>query len=142
MNGFDESEQEAIAAAGDAGVVIHVKGLDGELLYHTAADGSRRRTTITAATKGSNLWHRQLKAARKQKIDFRNLTGEKAHSEAVQRAAGTTVAWEGFFRGGVPVEFNYHNVAAMYEKWPTLLEQVQEAQEAPAQVFTPSSPEQ
>ena len=139
MNGFDEVEQEAIAAAGDAGVVIHIKGLDKQPMFYTAEDGTRKPVTVTAATKGSNLWNRQLKAARRQKIDIRGLTGEKVHSDIVQRTAATTLSWDGFYRNGVAVPFSYHNAAAMYDKWPYLLDQVAEVQEEPAQVFTPPS---
>ena len=125
--GLDIRRQaKAAREMSDEGVVIHVTNADESLAWYEK-NGEQHPVTITVAGSHSKLYRRVESEQRAERLKPRNITGQKFHEDALDRAVACTLAWEGLDIDGVPIPFTAENVRMVYAEAPWIYDLVSEA---------------
>lgn len=124
MAGFDLKEQKEVLAAQDNGFPVHLRGLDGELLYH----GQEKPVTITVVGRHSSRWRRAEEALRKRRIAGETIEDGLTVAETM---AACTDGWDGITNGAKPHPFTPENAARLYADFPFVQSQVMAAMITP-----------
>jgi hypothetical protein len=134
-SGFDLNQQAAAAKKEDVGTVVHINGIDDMPLFYEA-DGKQLPVTITVAGAHSEKFRSVEAQFRKRKLKASRFTAEVVYDENIDKVTACTLAWEGFFVGGQPIEFTPKNVREVYKACSWVLEQVVEAMHDHSRYFT------
>ena len=127
MTGFDIDAQAAAAKTEDEGTVVHIHGLDEMPMYYEGPDKKPVPVTITVAGAHSPRYRRIEEAQRQRKLKRSQFTGAVIFDDNIEKMSGCTLAWDGFFVNGQPVDCTSHNASQLYRRCPWVYEQVLEA---------------
>ena len=143
--GFELGSAAPVADLEDAGTVVHLCGLDDELMFFTpeGPKAKEQPVTITVAGSYSKRYRRAQNAQTTRAIKGggrrgSRITGESLREQRENLAAACVLAWEGFFDAGKPLDCTRENAAMVFERATWILEQVEAAQVDHASFFAKS----
>lgn len=125
-NGVDITKAGLAAKVEDEGLVIHVRGADGEPLYFGEA---RTPVTLRVAGTYSAVYRAALNRQRDRLVKLRRgkLSGELVEEQQLELQAACVLGWEGFTMNGIPTDCRPENVKQLLVAAPWVREQVEEA---------------
>lgn len=131
---FDITAEKKAGEAEDNGTFVHIHGLDESPLFFT--DGEEEKPVGIIVAGAHSRRYREIEGIqRKRKLRPRDLTGERAMEDSLERAAHCTISWQGFSADGVVVPFSRENAKTLYRECPWVLEQVAEAMQEHSRFF-------
>lgn len=133
--GFNIEQQKEATKAEDAGVDVHIHGLDGAPIYYTDDDGEQCPVVIKVAGAHSSYHRKAEEAIRKRKLNRTSFTAERIYEDNINKAVACTLDWDGFLEGEDKLPFTKENVRNVYKNFDWVYEQVVEAMHDHARFF-------